>query len=169
MKPENSAVGLRCSFEPEKSDSDFWAFVDRCAATIARLCPEPVGRCEWAGPVLAPYMRDGDNGARFLRDLGEGFKGDGWREGWPMSPGQVTTAAVEADFEYLRAWCNDEWFWLCYSTRIQRPDGSWFDGDSCCGFDDQEYMEGEAMSNARASIAADMELQAETLTAANWP
>lgn len=29
----------------------------------------------------------------------------------PESPGQTAARAVEKDYEYLRAWCNDEWEW----------------------------------------------------------
>ena len=28
------------------------------------------------------------------------------------TPHQVAAAAVESDFQRLRAWCNDEWYWV---------------------------------------------------------
>jgi hypothetical protein len=65
---------------------------------------------------------------------------------------EVTHAAVMSDYEHLRGWCNDEWQWLGYTTTIIAPDGQKLDGDSCWGFDDEEYMMGEAKAAAFAAI-----------------
>lgn len=89
-------------------------------------------------------------------------------DGWGLSPDQlkvfgrklgrkptrkeITAEAVKRDYEYLRAWCNDEWHWMGYTTRITPPDGGAFDGDSCWGFDDEDYMIECAKENAEAEV-----------------
>lgn len=60
------------------------------------------------------------------------------RDGWDVEPfgqgtkGQRAARAVEADFQFLSGWCNDEWQYLCVSVRLQRF-GSNIDEQSCCG------------------------------------
>ncbi len=39
------------------------------------------------------------------------------------TPGEVTARAVELDFDRLRAWCNDEWEWLCVGVEWLGRDG----------------------------------------------
>jgi hypothetical protein len=66
---------------------------------------------------------------------------------------EITAASVMRDYEHLRAWCNDEWQWLGYTTTITTPDGTEIDGDSCWGFDEEKYMMSEAKGNAESTIA----------------
>ncbi len=72
--------------------------------------------------------------------------------GRPPTKKEVTAEAVERDFEYLRAWCADEWCWLGYTTEIEEPNGQTHLGDSCFGFDDEKYMLSEAQEQARATV-----------------
>lgn len=65
---------------------------------------------------------------------------------------EITAEAVQHDYEYLRGWCNDEWVWLGYITEITTPEGKTLDGDSCWGFDEEEYMLSEAMGCAKHTI-----------------
>lgn len=65
---------------------------------------------------------------------------------------ECIACAVRQDFEHLRAWCNDEWHWQGYTTKIETPGGVVIEGDSCWGFDDEEYMLSEAMDCARATV-----------------
>lgn len=65
---------------------------------------------------------------------------------------EIVAEAVRRDFEHLRAWCNDQWHWQGYTTEITTPDGKTLDGDSCWGFDDEDYMLSEAGDNAIYSI-----------------
>ena len=107
------------------------------------------------------------------------------RDGWGLCPekiakikkqtgkkptkGELVHAAVMADFEYLRAWCNDEWHWLGYTTEIETPDGETIDGDSCWGYDDERYMLEQATSNALATVADHAKTGIETEIAACYP
>ena len=47
------------------------------------------------------------------------------------TPGEQAVRAVEADFQYLRAWCNGEWHWVAYHVEIAGTDYH----DSLCGID----------------------------------
>ena len=49
-------------------------------------------------------------------------KRDGWdappyRQG---TPGEQASRAVKRDYEYLRAWCNDDWYWCGIVLSVQR-------------------------------------------------
>lgn len=58
-----------------------------------------------------------DRDARRYYDIAEATR-IARRDGWDAPPigegtaGQRAARAVEADFQYLRAWCNDEWYWV---------------------------------------------------------
>lgn len=52
---------------------------------------------------------------RIARRDGWGAKGD---EG--MTPRQRAAHAARADFEYLRAWCADEWCWVGVAVTVSR-------------------------------------------------
>lgn len=60
------------------------------------------------------------------------------RDGWAAppynegTPGQKAERAVRADFEFLRAWCNDEWHWCgVVVTEIRKDaDGFTYDGET---------------------------------------
>lgn len=45
------------------------------------------------------------------------------RDGWGVAgahgtPGQIAAQAAQADFDYLRRWCRDEWFWCGYTLTV---------------------------------------------------
>jgi hypothetical protein len=75
-------------------------------------------------------------------------------EGWdaePFNKGQETKGeqaekAARADFEYLRAWCNDEWHWCGYTVKI---DGYDYD-ESLWGIEstEQDQVEEGAFADA---------------------
>lgn len=91
-------------------------------------------------------------------------KRDGWgisekaqkefvsKHGRQPTKGEVCHLSVMHDFEYLKRWCNDEWHWLGYTTEIITPEDERIDGDSCWGFDEQEYMVEEAQGQAEWKI-----------------
>lgn len=89
--------------------------------------------------------------------------------GRPPTHGEVLEAAVQFDFDYLHGWCNDEWHWVGYTTRIKAPDGTRTDGDSCWGFDDEDYMLKEAESQARHEVERLIKVAAETQLAECYP
>lgn len=64
---------------------------------------------------------------------------------------EIIAEAVNQDFEHLRGWCNDEWCWLGYTTKLEH-DGIETDGDSCWGYYGEDYMLEEATSNAHSTI-----------------
>jgi hypothetical protein len=82
------------------------------------------------------------------------------KDGWGLGPDDIAKLAsklgrkptVMADYEHLRAWCNDEWVWQGYTTKITSPDGTVTDGDSCWGYDDGEYMLSEAIASAKSDV-----------------
>lgn len=58
-------------------------------------------------------------------------------DGWGCKPYDTSTAmdAVKADYELLRRWCNNDWWWIgCIVTLFDENDGE-IDSDSCWGFD----------------------------------
>lgn len=83
--------------------------------------------------------------------------------------GEIVAEAVRRDFEHLRAWCNDEWHWLGYDTKIKATSGEIIDGDSCCGFDDKAYMLECATEAAWAEIDRHIALTHETALAECCP
>lgn len=82
---------------------------------------------------------------------------------------EITAASVLADFEHLRAWCNDEWQWQGFTTEIIAPDGGKVDGESVWGYDDGDYMMEEAESLARSTVASLIETARETAMAECYP
>ena len=82
--------------------------------------------------------------------------------------GQILHAAVMHDYEHLRAWCNDEWQWLGYTTEIEKPSGEKID-DSCWGFDDEAYMLEQASESAIAAIYSHIALNLQTQLAEVYP
>lgn len=65
---------------------------------------------------------------------------------------EIRVEAVNLDFKYCQGWCNDTWYWTGYVTRITSPTGDSVEGDSCWGFDDQDYMLREAIDIAKHAI-----------------
>lgn len=54
----------------------------------------------------------------------------------PLTDVEITEAAVQADFEHLRAWCHDEWCWLAADVivDVRTREGSCFlKAVSCLG------------------------------------
>lgn len=95
------------------------------------------------------------------------------RDGWGLHPREIeklatrlgrnptkkeiTAEAVEHDFEYLRRWCNDDWYWCGYVVKIDGTDYH----ESLWGIDSdsQKEFEEEAIEQAKAWL--DNELSAE--------
>ena len=82
------------------------------------------------------------------------------KDGWCMpAPGetkkQTAARAVDADFEYLRAWCNDEWYWVGVVVQVFRDKQS-IGGDSLWGIDSETYAREEGKFIAQYLIDADL-------------
>jgi hypothetical protein len=66
------------------------------------------------------------------------------RDGWDAppyqtgTPGEQAVRAVEADFDWLRRWCQDDWHWVGHVVTIAGVPAF---NDSCCGFDSDSIPE----------------------------
>lgn len=73
------------------------------------------------------------------------------RLGREPTKGEVTAAAVEADFQHLRGWLNDGWHWTCLRVVLLDVNGDEVNDDYLGGFessmDDDEFLaEARAMA-----------------------
>lgn len=116
---------------------------------------------DWAdghGPVSEWTARDKRPGERLLHsdrrshryyDFQEAVK-IARRDGWDAAPlgegtaGQRAARAAEADFEYLRRWCNDQWSYVgVVVTLLDSDDEETDETESLWGIesDAREYLE----------------------------
>lgn len=107
-----------------------------------------------------------DHGSRRYYDVAEATriaKRDGWgvgadaraalvaRLGREPTAGEVTAAAVELDYQYLRAWCTNEWSYVVVTVTLLDTDGdeTWlYECIGGVGSDDDEHIEGLAQDLA---------------------
>ena len=63
--------------------------------------------------------------------------------GRPLTQGEVHHLAAMSDFERLRDWCNDEWWYVGVIATLYDPDGNEIDHDSVWGVnsDSPDYIE----------------------------
>lgn len=95
---------------------------------------EPWKECRNYGPVSEWTSRDKAPGERVLNshrgsyryyDYAEAIK-IAKRDGWDTEPygtgtvGERAARAVEADFQRLKAWCNDEWYYVGVAVSVSR-------------------------------------------------
>lgn len=83
------------------------------------------------------------------------------RDGWDTAPyGQGTNGerahrAAMADFEYLRAWCRDDWHYVIVSIELQR-NGETVADDSCGGIETfRDYWREWTAEQLRYHVNAD--------------
>ncbi len=107
-----------------------------------------------------------DHGSKRFYDYAEAIK-IAKRDGWDAKPyktdtkGEQAARAVEADFQWLRSWCNDGWHWCGYTVEI---DGMKYD-ESLWGIDSDSQAEFEKEAVQTAKDWLDTEL-AESFDAA---
>lgn len=85
---------------------------------------------DWTRRQKAPGERIlcEDGAAHRLYDFAEAVKiarRDGWRglaEDTEGTPRQIAVRAAEADFQRLRDWCNDGWWWVGVAVTVSRAD-----------------------------------------------
>jgi hypothetical protein len=68
------------------------------------------------------------------------------KDGWgPKDPAlthkQNAAAAVRRDYEYLRAWCNDEWSYVCVRVILLDVDGNDTEEEAILGGVHSDYVE----------------------------
>lgn len=68
------------------------------------------------------------------------------RDGWSRS-GDIMDA-VRRDYEYLRAWCNDEWYYVGLIVELYNADDELIGEESCWGY--ESYCEDYLCSEARS-------------------
>ena len=155
-------------------------------------CGEPWKECDGHGPVSGWRPRDSKRpGERILHSdrnscLFYDFAGavalarrDGWGskgdEG--LTGGAKAAHAAEADFEYLRRWCNGEWYYVVVGVEVSRRSAVVGEVDYCGGIESGgDYWREHAADNARWIIAADQKARKaaavakrkETIERAHW-
>lgn len=87
------------------------------------------------------------------------------RDGWGCKPYDTSTAmdAVRANYEWLRRWCNDAWWWIgCIVTLLDENDDE-LDSESCWGFDSDsmDYVCSEARSLAAHMLVKERKVRHE--------
>lgn len=97
---------------------------------------------------------------KLARKDGWGAEGD---EG--MAPGAKAAYAAEKDFEYLRAWCNDEWHYMGVIVTLHDASGAEVASNSCWGVESiGDYWREVAAENLDECLHAMREAQrTETL------
>jgi hypothetical protein len=139
----------------------------------------PWDECDGHGPVTGWTRRDKrpgemvlseDRGSRRYYDFAEATeiaKRDGWglcdvkraalaaRLGREPTRNEVVRAAVLADFEHLRGWCNDDWHWCGVVVRL--ADGDPNATESLWGIESNagDYLQEAACELADALLAED--------------
>jgi hypothetical protein len=132
---------------------------------------KPWKNCDAYGPVSDWTSRDKKPGERVLCSDRNSRRYYDWaeaiaiakRDGWDAPPygegtaGQRAERAVQADFERLRAWCNDEWYYVAVVLSVSR-NGIMLDryAASLCGIesDSGEYL--TEVANELADEALDV-------------
>lgn len=155
-----------------------------CTATVHRDddSTPPWKREDGHGPVSEYTSRDKNAGERVLiadgnskryYDFAEAIK-IAKRDGWYAEPfgtgtkAQRAERAVERDFAALKAWCDDEWYYVAVAVTVSK-NGIQLTGDfdHACWGTECNYLDGgnehltelaneylpEALESARAAIA----------------
>lgn len=138
----------------------------------------PWEHCDGHGPVSEWTTRDKRPGERVLSSDGRSRRYYDFakavriakRDGWDAPPyrtgtkGERAVRAVERNFEYLRAWCADEWEWLGVVVSLVSVDAddnetelvsdSLWGIESCAGPDGSHYWKTRAAEIANRLLAA---------------
>lgn len=95
------------------------------------------------------------------------------RERWDAPPygtgtkGERAARAVKADFEFLKAWCDNEWHFVGVEITCMDEDGNELGEDSCYGYETwKDYHEEAAWDMIEALAAQVKEQQAKGVAAA---
>ena len=110
----------------------------------------PWEECDGHGPVSDWTTRDkrpgervlcSDHGKKRFYDDASAIK-EAKRDGWDAKPyktgtkGEQASRAVEADFEYLRKWCNDQWHYIGVIVTLLDANDCEVASDSLWGVED---------------------------------
>ena len=85
------------------------------------------------------------------------------RDRWGAKPYDTSTAmdAVKVDYEWLRRWCNDDWWWVGMIVTLLDEADNEIDSDSCWGYDSDsiDYLCSEARNWAARMIRKERRVQ----------
>lgn len=131
----------------------------------------PWEQCDGHGPVSEWTARDKRPGERVLcedrpskrfYDFAEAVR-IAKRDGWDTQPYGTGTAneraarAAEADYKFLRSWCNDDWRYIGVAVTVTRDGATVFEdalfGIESCG----TYWREHIVQTANDAISADVE------------
>lgn len=83
------------------------------------------------------------------------------KDGWDAPPyktgtkGEQAVRAVEADYKYLRGFCNDDWYYVVVTVEVTRK-GEQVSLDNCGGVESlNDYWREHAAESANCAIRAD--------------
>lgn len=150
----------------------------------------PWKECDGHGPVSEWTTRDKGPGERIIStdrrshrfyDFAEAVK-IAKRDGWGLTPekltalaakqthllttGEIAVASVEADFEFLRGWCADEWQYIAITVSLENGDGQELASDSLGGVESfGNYWKEQAAEMANTLIEAN---EKENTERAHW-
>lgn len=141
----------------------------RCNVTRDECQGAPWKECDGHGDVTEWERRDKRPGERVLcvdrsakryYDFAGAVK-KARAEGWDAPPyktgtkGEQAVRAVEADFKFLRGWCNDEWQYVVLEVILTGADGVEISRDSLGGVEDcGEYWREQVAEMGNALLAA---------------
>lgn len=81
---------------------------------------------------------------------------DSWGVANPegRTKGQIAAEAVDNDFEYIRGWCNDEWWWVYVLVQLVDLEGRHVNGysESLCGIESTDDI-GRIAQELAATLA----------------
>lgn len=109
------------------------------------------------GPVSDWTTRDKRPGERVLCEDRHSKRFYDWataikeakRDGWDAPPyktgtkGEQAERAVEADFQFLKDWCDDRWHYVVVCVELFDADGNESGSDSLCGVEDNNGYDRE--------------------------
>ncbi len=137
----------------------------------------PWEECDGHGPVSEWTTRDNRPGERVLSsdrrskryyDFAEAVK-IAKRDGWDALPyktgtkGQQAVRAVEADFQSLSEWCNDQWSYVGVCVSLHHEDGKEIASDSLWGVESRGDYSREVAAEILSILASDYAERTEHL------
>lgn len=140
----------------------------------------PWEECDGHGPVSDWTTRDkrpgervisSDRGKKRFYDYAEAIR-LAKKDGWDAPPyktgtkGEQAVRAVESDFTFLEAWCNDRWEYACFTVKLYDAEGEEVASDSLCGVETWKDYHREVAADLLNDLLSSHD--AETQERAHW-
>lgn len=132
---------------------------------------KPWEECDGHGVIYETHSREEYMDEWLLNNSRGWYRYYDWKESlklaikdkWGCKPYDTSTAmdAIKADYEWLRRWCNDDWWWVGMIVTLLDEDDNEIDSDSCWGYDSDsiDYLCSEARSWAAHMIRKERKVQ----------